>query len=98
MVRYVMLGLLTGIILGITIPFNISLLNEKVLLLLILVGIDVIFSGINAKLLKQFDYLLFTNDFLLNTILSLGLIYLGKFSQFFTINLIGLTSNHTAPL
>ncbi|MCR4881547.1 MAG: DUF1290 domain-containing protein [bacterium] len=78
MVRYIISGLLTGIVLGIVVPFNISLLNEKVLLLLILVGIDVIFSGINAKLLKQFEYLLFTNEFILNSILSVGLIYLGN--------------------
>ena len=78
MVRYIMLGLLTGIILGMIIPFNLLLLNEKALLLLILVGIDVIFSGVNAKLLKQFEYLLFTNEFILNSILSVGLVYLGN--------------------
>ena len=78
MVRYIVLGLFTGIILGIFVPFNILLINEKVLLLLVLIGLDVIFAGINAKLLKQFEYLLFTNEFILNSILSVGLVYLGN--------------------
>ncbi len=78
MVRYIIFGLLTGVLLGFVIPFNFSLLNEKILLILILVGFDVIFSAINAKLLKQFEYLLFTNEFILNSILSVGLVYLGN--------------------
>ena len=78
MFRYIVLGLFTGIILGIFVPFNILLINEKVLLLLVLIGLDVIFAGINAKLLKQFEYLLFTNEFILNSILSVGLVYLGN--------------------
>ena len=78
MVRYIILGILAGIILGFILPFNIALINEKVLLLLILIGFDVIFAGINAKLLKQFEYLLFTNEFILNSILSVGLVYLGN--------------------
>ena len=78
MVRYIIFGLLTGVLLGFVIPFNFSLINEKILLILILIGIDVIFAGINAKLLKQFEYLLFTNEFILNSILSVGLVYLGN--------------------
>ena len=56
---------------------NVSLINEKVLLILILVSFDILFAGINAKLLKQFDYLLFTNEFILNSILSVGIVFLG---------------------
>ena len=78
MFRYIGLGILTGIIFGFIIPFNISLINEKILLILILIGFDVFFAGINAKLLKQFEYLLFTNEFILNSILSIGLVYLGN--------------------
>jgi len=78
MYRYIVFGLLIGILLGFIVPFNISLINEKILLILILAGLDVIFAGINAKLLKQFDYLLFTNEFILNSILSVGLVCLGN--------------------
>ena len=78
MVKYIIFGLLTGVLLGFIIPFNISMINEKILLILILIGIDMIFAGINAKLLKQFEYLLFTNEFILNSILSIGLVYLGN--------------------
>ena len=75
--KFVGLGILVGILIGFLSPLNISLINEKLLLILILVGFDVLFAGTNAKLLKQFDYLLFTNEFILNSILSVGLVYLG---------------------
>jgi len=77
MFKYLGLGILAGIIIGFVCPLNISLISEKSLLILILAGFDVLFSGTNAKLLKQFDYLLFTNEFILNSILSVGLVYLG---------------------
>ncbi len=77
MFKYLALGLLSGIIIGFLSPLNISLISEKLLLIIILVGFDVLFSGTNAKLLKQFDYLLFTNEFILNSILSVVLVYLG---------------------
>jgi len=77
MLKYLGLGILLGIIIGFLCPLNISLINEKFLLVLILVGLDVLFSSINAKLLQQFDYLLFTNEFILNSILSVGIVFLG---------------------
>ena len=78
MVKYLGLGILIGIIIGFIVPLNISLISEKLLLILILVGFDVLFASSNAKLLKQFDYILFTNNFILNSILSVGLVYLGN--------------------
>ena len=78
MFKFLGLGILVGIVIGILLPLNISLINEKVLLILILVSFDILFAGINAKLLKQFDYLLFTNEFILNSILSVVLVYLGN--------------------
>ena len=78
MFKFLGLGIFVGIVVGILLPLNISLINEKVLLVLILVGFDVLFAGINAKLLKQFDYLLFTNEFILNSILSMVLVCLGN--------------------
>lgn len=77
MFKFLGLGILVGIVIGILLPLNISLINEKVLLILILVSFDILFAGINAKLLKQFDYLLFTNEFILNSILSVGIVFLG---------------------
>ena len=77
MVKFLAMGIVFGIIVGFLCPLNISLINEKLLLILILVGFDVLFASINAKLLQQFDYLLFTNEFILNSILSIGVVYLG---------------------
>lgn len=90
MYKFLGLGILVGIIIGILLPLNISLINEKVLLILILVSFDILFAGINAKLLKQFDYLLFTNEFILNSILSVVLVYLG--------NIVGLDLFSTVAL
>jgi small basic protein len=73
----VLVGILTGTILGILIPLNISIISSKVLILLVLVGIDTIFCGLNAKISNEFNTLLFTNEFLLNSIISIGLVYLG---------------------
>ena len=78
MFKFLGLGILTGIILGFLSPLNISLINEKLLLIIVLVSFDVLLAGTNAKLLKQFDYLLFTNEFILNSILSVVLVYLGN--------------------
>ena len=77
MFKFLGFGILTGIIIGVLCPANISLIDEKLLLILILVSFDVLFAGINAKLLQQFDYLLFTNEFILNSILSVGIVFLG---------------------
>ncbi len=78
MIKYILAGIFIGMLIGFLSPVNISLLDAKPLLIIILVSFGVIFESGNAKLLQQFNYLLFTNDFLLNTILSLGLIYLGN--------------------
>lgn len=78
MVKFLGLGIIVGVVIGFLSPLNISLTNEKLLLILILVSFDVLFSSSNAKLLQQFDYLLFTNEFILNSILSVVLVYLGN--------------------
>ncbi len=78
MFKYIFAGIFIGMLIGFLSPVNISLLDAKPLLIIILVSFDVVFGAGNAKLLQQFNYLLFTNEFILNTILSLGLIYLGN--------------------
>jgi len=73
----VLVGALAGTALGILIPLNISIISSKVLILLVFSGIDTIFCGLNAKISNEFNALLFTNEFLLNSIISIGLVYLG---------------------
>ena len=90
MFKYLGLGILTGIVIGFLSPLNISLINENLLVIVILVGFDVLFSGINAKLLQQFDYLLFTNEFILNSILSMVLVYLGTIMSLDLFSLVAL--------
>lgn len=77
MFKYILAGIFIGMLIGFLSPVNISLLDAKPLLIIILVCLDVIFEASNAKLLQQFNYLLFTNEFILNSILSVGLVYLG---------------------
>ena len=78
MIKYIFAGIFIGMLIGFLSPVNISLLDAKPLLIIILVSLNIIFEAGNAKLLQQFNYLLFTNEFILNTILSLGLVYLGN--------------------
>lgn len=73
----VLLGAMAGTALAILIPLNISIISSKVLILLVFCGIDTIFCGLNAKISNEFDTLLFTNEFILNSIISIGLVYLG---------------------
>ena len=78
MLKYVLGGIFLGMLIGFLSPVNFSILDAKPLLIIVLVCFYVLSEAVNAKLLQQFNYLLFTNEFILNTILSLGLVYLGN--------------------
>lgn len=78
MFKPIAIGVLIGILIGFLSPLNISLIDPKALMVVLLVCLDVLISSSNAKLLQQFNYLLFTNEFILNTIISLGIVYLAN--------------------
>lgn len=73
---------LTGIIIGLTIgllfPLSIPVAITNFMSIIALCSIDSIFIGFRAKLSNKFDTLLFTNEFILNSILATVLVYLGN--------------------
>lgn len=70
-------GLITGLILGMIFPVDISFLSTKYLCLYALSSVDAVFIGFRARLNNHFNTMLFTIEFLLNTIIAIGLVYLG---------------------
>lgn len=71
-------GLLIGILLGVFCPLNIFLINTNFLSIVVLSAIDSILLAYNAKIDEEFDTFYFTNLFILNTILAVGLVYFGN--------------------
>ena len=49
MLKFLGLGILVGIIIGFLSPLNISLINEKLLLIVVLVSFDVLFSYMSQE-------------------------------------------------
>lgn len=71
------IGLLIGLIIGALHPFSIPLISAKYLAITSLSAIDSIFVGFKARLNNHFNTTLFIIEFLLNTIVAIGLVYLG---------------------
>ena len=71
-------GLIIGVLMGLLLPLNISLINANIMAVLALCALDSILSSYHAKLNEEFVTKIFTNQFLLNSILAIGLITLGN--------------------
>ena len=72
-----LVGLIIGLAIGIIFPFSIPLIGAKYLSISALSAIDCIFIGFRARLNNHFNTLLFTLEFILNTFIAIGLVYLG---------------------
>lgn len=70
-------GLIIGLLLGTLFPFSLPLIKAKYLAIVALSAIDFIFIGFGAKLNNHFNTNLFIIEFLLTTIVAIGLVYLG---------------------
>ncbi len=73
-----LVGLIVGLTLGMIFPFNISIVEPKYLSIIALSAIDAVFLGFRAKLNNHFNTTLFTIEFILNSIIAIGLVYLGS--------------------
>ena len=71
------LGLIIGLIIGTLFPISIPFISAKYLAVTSLSAIDSIFIGFKARLNNSFNTTLFIIEFLLNTIVAIGLVYLG---------------------
>ena len=72
-----LLGLIIGLLIGIVFPISIPAISTKFLAIVALCSIDSLLLGLRAKLYNKFNTIIFTNEFILNSILSIGLVYLG---------------------
>lgn len=71
------IGLIVGIIIGMLFPISIPLISAKYLAICTLAAIDSIFIGFKARLNNHFNAILFTVEFILNTVIAIGLVFLG---------------------
>ena len=70
-------GLLTGIFLGMLMPFTIPLTLSKYFSVAILAGLDTTIGGIRAGLENQFNLTVFVSGFTCNIFIAILLVYLG---------------------
>lgn len=70
-------GLILGIIIGLSIPYNFSPEYSSYIAIAILAALDSIFGGISAVIQKHYDNLIFVTGFFGNAIIAAGLAYLG---------------------
>jgi len=71
------LGLIAGLLIGTLFPFSLPLIKAKYLAITALSAIDFIFLGFSTKLNNHFNTNLFIIEFLLTTMVAIGLVYLG---------------------
>lgn len=72
-----LVGLIIGLLVGMLIPVDVSFVSTKYLCIYALSSIDAVFIGFRARLNSHFNTMLFTIEFFLNTIIAIGLVYLG---------------------
>lgn len=72
-----LVGLIIGLIVGAVFPISLQAISAKYLSIAALSSIDSVFIGFRAKLNNHFNTTLFTIEFVLNTIIAIGLVYLG---------------------
>lgn len=77
-VAVALLGLATGILIGIKIPLFLPQVYAKYLSVAVLAALDSVFGGIRAALEEHFDHVIFLTGFFSNTLLAAGLAYLGE--------------------
>lgn len=72
-----LIGLIIGLLSGLLFPLSFPLIGAKYLAIIALSSIDFILIGFKAKLNNHFNSVLFIIEFILSTILAIGLVYLG---------------------
>jgi small basic protein len=71
------IGLLIGLLVGGLLPVTIPIVNAQINTILVMVSTDALFNGFLSKLEGRFSTLLFSIEFLLNTLLAIGMVYIG---------------------
>lgn len=74
---WVVVGLITGILLGMLLPYHFPVALSKYISVAILAGLDSIIGGTRAGLEDRFDGLVFTSGFGFNMVLAAGVTWVG---------------------
>lgn len=70
-------GIAVGFVIGYLLPLNVPGAYSLYLSVAILAALDTIFGGIRASLEDKFDNTLFISGFITNSLVALGLAYVG---------------------
>jgi small basic protein len=74
----IVIGLLIGVILGLSVGFHVPVEYSEYMAVAILASLDSVFGGIAARLQHEFRVNIFLSGFFGNTLLAVGLTYIGK--------------------
>ena len=75
---YPLLGLLAGVALGIFMPMHMPLEYSKYMSVALMAGLDSVFGGLRAACDDTFDSTVFITGFFTNTLLAVGITYMGE--------------------
>lgn len=71
-------GLLIGVILGLSVGFHLPVEYSEYMAVAILASLDSVFGGIVARLQHEFKVNIFVSGFFGNALIAVGLTYIGK--------------------
>lgn len=74
----VMIGAIAGLVLALLLPVHVPPMYTKYVAIGILAALDSIVGGISAYYRKRFDLMVFLSGFLINTLLAVGLTFIGN--------------------
>ncbi len=75
---YPLVGVVLGIVLGSLLTFHIPHEYSKFMSVALMAGLDSVFGGIRSALEKKYDNTIFITGFFTNTLLAVGLAYVGE--------------------
>ncbi len=71
-------GLLLGVIIGLTFPINVPFEYAKFMSVALLASLDSVFGGLRAGIEEKFDNTVFITGFFTNALMAAGLVYIGE--------------------
>ena len=71
------IGLLIGLVIGGLLPITIPIINTQINTILVITATDALFNGFLNKLEGKFSTMLFGIEFILNSLLAVGIVYFG---------------------
>lgn len=74
----VLFGAIVGLVLALLVPVHVPPAYTKYVAIGILAALDSIVGGISASCLKRFDLKVFLSGFMINTLLAVGLTFIGN--------------------